>query len=272
MWIKLFLLAVLQGVTEFLPVSSSGHLAVLLSLFGFDGETGAAIGIMLHAGSLVAITIFYFKLLIGFFRRDQLPLLGMVIIGTIPAGIAGVLLKKFGIDAMLVGFMPVVGLGFLITATVLRISGKEKLFVNRGEPVELKDITWKQALAVGCAQMVAIIPGISRSGTTISVGMISGIKREAAAAFSFLLAIPAIAGATLLELVELCCDEQCAGNAVNLWEMIFAVAVSAVVSFLSLTFLIKIVRKGKLAVFGYYLFALGALVLLRYFAGLLAAN
>ena len=272
MWIKLFFLAVLQGVTEFLPVSSSGHLAVLSSLFGFDGDTGAAIGIMLHAGSLAAITVFYFKLLLGFFRRDQLPLLGMVILGTIPAGIAGVLLKKSGVDAMLVGFMPVVGMGFLITAAVLRISGREKLALHRGEAVDLKDISWKQALAVGFAQMVAIIPGISRSGTTISVGMISGIKREAAAAFSFLLAMPAIAGATLLEILELCGDKQSAANAVRPAEMIFAVAVSAVVSFLSLTFLIKIVRKGKLAVFGYYLFALGAAVLLRYFIGLLASH
>lgn len=271
MWIKLFLLAVLQGVTEFLPVSSSGHLAVLADLFGFDGETGAAIGIMLHAGSLAAITVFYFKLLIGFFRREQFKLFCMVILGTIPAAIAGILLKKSGIDAMLVGFMPVVGLGFLITAAVLRISGKEKLALHRGEPVDLKDISWKQALAVGVAQMVAIIPGISRSGSTISVGLISGIRREAAAAFSFLLAIPAIAGATLLELLDLCGENDVSGK-INWGEMAFAVVVSAAVSFISLAFLVKIVRKGKLSVFSYYLLILGVAVLLRYFIGMASAR
>ena len=263
-WINLVILAVVQGITEFLPVSSSGHLEVLSAFFGFRGEESVTIEIMLHTGSLVAIVIFYFRLLLGFFTKSQFHLLLMVLLGSIPAGIAGVAIKGAGMDAAVSGYLPLVGMGFLITGVLLNLPDKKKL-VERATggkaPTELADISWKQALVIGLAQMVAIRPGISRSGSTISVGLLAGLKRDAAAAFSFLLALPAIAGATLLEVVKLVRKGN-GGYSFSYCQLAVAAIVSAVVSYFALRFLVRLVNQGRLGIFRYYLFALGAAVLI----------
>ena len=180
-WIYVIILAVVQGIAEFLPVSSSGHLAVLGALFGFREDRSLALGIVLHAGSLLAILVFYFKTLLGFFRREQFHLLLMVIAGTIPAGLAGVALKLSGMDEKLFGEPVMIGLAFLITATLLRLSEKPKLIVRPEAerdlpPTALEAITLRQALVVGVSQMFAILPGLSRSGTTITAW--SGARPE----------------------------------------------------------------------------------------------
>ena len=164
-WLIIIILAVLQGVAEFLPISSSGHLALLGNLCGVPTDEGAALSIVLHAGSLLAIIAFYFKTLTGFFKKDQLHLLGMVILGSIPAGIAGIALKKTGMIEMFFGDMLSVAMGFLITASILRLTGKEKLRAKCD--TDLNQITVTQALKIGVVQALAIIPGISRSGSTI---------------------------------------------------------------------------------------------------------
>ena len=253
-WMVIFLAAI-QGVTEFLPVSSSGHLAVLSAAFGIQSDVGLSLGIVLHAGSLLAIVVFYFKLLLGFFRKDQLHLLGMVVIGSIPAGIAGILLKKTGLADQLFGDMMSIALAFLITAALLRLTGKTKLIAQSN--TELKDITLRQTLIVGFAQMFAILPGISRSGSTIASGILSGVKFEAAAAFSFLLALPAIAGASLLEIVKLA-KSGFSLEGLTPGHLAAGFAVSVLVSFGALTLLIQVIRKRKLAWFSGYLFLLGA--------------
>ena len=253
--LKVILLAVIQGLTEFLPVSSSGHLAVFSSLFGMNTETGISLGIVLHAGSLLAIATFYFHTLLGFLKKDQFHLLGMVILGSIPAGVAGILLKYSGLAEKLFGDMLSISLGFLITASLLRLTGKIK-FTSEAS-TELKDISLRQALSVGFAQMFAIIPGISRSGSTIAAGILSGIKFEAAAAFSFLLALPAIAGATLLEIIPAIRGGFDSEN-IPLSALAVGFAVSMLTSFAALTLLIRIIRKGRLAWFSWYLFLLGA--------------
>ena len=254
-WLIIFILAALQGVTEFLPVSSSGHLAFLSNISGLPQESGAAVSIVLHGGSLLAIAIFYFKTLLGFLKKDQLNLLKMVIIATIPAAAAGLLLKKSGLIDVFFGDMLSVAMGFLITASLLRLTGKEKLRAK--SETELKEISLRQAITVGIAQAFAIIPGISRSGSTIAAGILSGIKFEAAATFSFLLALPVIAGALLLEVVDI------AKSGFQLApfsrpQLITAFAVSAACSFASLSLLVKIIRKQKLSIFSFYLFLLGA--------------
>ncbi len=253
--LSITVLAIIQGLTEFLPVSSSGHLAILSRISGFSADEGLSVGIILHAGSLVAIVAFYFKTLLGFLRRDQLHLLGMVIVGSIPAAFAGILLKKSGIAEKLFGDMLSISLGFLITASLLRLTGKIK-FTSEAS-TELKDISLRQALSVGFAQMFAIIPGISRSGSTIAAGILSGIKFEAAAAFSFLLALPAIAGATLLEIIPAIRGGFDSEN-IPLSALAVGFAVSMLTSFAALTLLIRIIRKGRLAWFSWYLFLLGA--------------
>ncbi len=259
-YLKVILLAVVQGVTEFLPVSSSGHLVILGDLLGVDVESSLTLEIMLHAGSLAAIVVFYFKLLLGFFRKDQLRLMGMVILGSVPAGVAGVAIKLTGSDAFLESPL-ITGFAFLVTGALLRLSGKEKLVASAGTPVPLKNITIRQTLTVGFAQMFAILPGLSRSGSTITAGILSGVEREGAAAFSFLLALPAIGGAVMLELKDML-KEGVASSGVQPLQMGVAVAVSALTSLGALSFLVRLVKRGKLDRFAWYLFALGALVIL----------
>lgn len=265
MTLKYVFLAVLQGLTEFLPVSSSGHLVLFGSAFGFSGDENLALGVLLHAGSLAAIVTFYFNTLIGFFRKEQFKLLLMVIVGSVPAGIAGVSLELSGINTALFSNPAAVGLAFWITATILRMTSKTKLCA-KCEPVELKNITLRQALTVGITQAFAILPGISRSGSTIAAGVLCGIKREDAAAFSFLLATPAICGAILLELLKMHNHGVVfQGQALPL---IVAVAVSALVSFGALKLLVNIIKKGKLIWFSWYLYAVGAVCCFLAFKGI----
>ena len=253
-YLTVILLAIIQGVTEFLPVSSSGHLALFSTFFGLQTDTGLGLGIILHAGSLLAIVCFYFKTLLGFFKKEQFHLLLMVIVGSIPAGIVGVILKKSGLADYIFNDMLSVAMGFLITASILRLTGKSKMTSNAN--TELKEISLRQAIIVGFAQMWAIVPGISRSGSTIAAGILSGIKFESAAAFSFLLALPAIAGASLLEIIELARNGFQLGD-FTIGHLALGLVVSAAVSLASLYLLVQILRKGKLAWFSWYLFLLG---------------
>ena len=263
--LKYAVLAILQGLTEFLPVSSSGHLVLFGTAFGFTGEENLALGILLHAGSLAAIVTFYFQTLIGFFRKDQLHLLLMVIIASVPAGVVGVGLELSGLNDKIFSNPVAVGLAFWITATVLRMTSKPKLCAKI-EPVELKKITLKQALIVGFSQAFAILPGVSRSGSTIASGVLCGIKREDAATFSFLLATPAICGAILLETIKMFKSGVSIQNEAA--ALIVAVLISAAVSYGALRLLVNIVKKGKLVWFSWYLYVAGAVTCLLAFKGM----
>lgn len=269
-FIKVTILAFLQGLTEFLPVSSSGHLELLSALFKFKNSDSLTLSIMLHGGSLFAIVVFYFKILWSMLHKENFRLIGMVFLGSLPAGIMGVVLKTTGYYEMLSNSLAVVGFGFLITAALLRLSTKEKLIqlAPGEEPKKLSEISCRQALTVGVVQAIAIIPGISRSGSTISCGIITGIEREAAAAFSFLLALPAIGGASLLELISLIKGKNPAAEFFSVPLLLWGVILSAAVSFGALSLLMNFVKKGKLVWFAWYLNILGAAVLLLSAAGM----
>lgn len=257
------LLAAVQGVTEFLPVSSSGHLVILGKLSGLDAESNQMLGIFMHAGSLGAIVVFYFKLLCGFFRRDQLHLMLMIIAGSVPAGIAGVALKLTGGADFLFDSPLVTGMAMLITGMLLRLTGKKNLVPDQENAVSVKEISLRQALTIGLVQMAAILPGISRSGSTIAAGLFCGVKREDAAAFSFLLALPAIAGATLIEIVGLIkAPEMLENHGTPIMHIIVAVLVAFLVSLGSLTLVVNVVKKSRLSAFSWYLFAVGIAVII----------
>lgn len=270
-FIKVTILAVVQGLTEFLPVSSSGHLELLTSFFKFRNSDSMTLSIMLHAGSLAAIVIFYFKTIWGLFKKENCRVIGLIVLGSVPAGIFGVTLKLTGYDAMLSSSLPIVGFGFLITAALLRLSTKEKLIqLGPGEaPKKLSEMSWRQALTIGVVQAIAIVPGISRSGSTISCGIITGVERESAAAFSFLLALPAIGGAALLEFIGLLKGSSTAVDVFTLPQLVWGVCLSAAVSFGALALLMNFVKKGKLVWFAWYLNLLGAAVLLYSVAGMM---
>lgn len=256
-WFSVIILAVIQGITEFLPVSSSGHLAVLGQLFGLQSDEGLAFSIVLHAGSLVAIVVFYFKTLLSLLKKENLRVWGQIIIGTIPAGIGGVLLKMSGYDEVLFRDIFAIGISFLITASLLRLTGKNKFTGNAVTPLE--KISWKQSLIIGLSQMFAILPGISRSGTTIAVGTFTGLQFEAAATFSFLLALPAIGGAALLEMISLCKSGFSIGK-LSYLQLGTGFFISAAVSFAALSLLVAIVKRRKISMFSWYMFALGITV------------
>ena len=261
-WLYVTILGIVQGITEFLPISSSGHLALLDALFGFGEKDIMSLVVVMHAGSLAAIVAIYFRELCKFLKPERFHLLCMLILATIPAGVAGVVIHHFKWDDNL-NNMLFVGGGFLVTGAVLRLTGRPKLIARSEGPdgTPLENISARQALIVGFAQMFAIAPGISRSGSTISAGVLCGIKREAAGTFSFLMAIPVIGGAVLVKLLgAVRHGGDMGGMAVG--PLLLGFVVSAAVSFAVLALLIKIVRRGKFSYFSWYMLALGAAVTL----------
>lgn len=261
-WLYVTLSGIVQGIAEFLPVSSSGHLTLLKHLFQFEERDIMTLVVVTHAGSLVAIVAIYFRELWKFLKPERFHLLCMLILATLPAGIAGVLIHHLKWDDKYFGNLLFVGGGFLITGALLRLTGRPKL-VARSEAAEgtpLEKITLRQALIVGFAQMFAIAPGISRSGSTISAGVLCGLQREAAATFSFMLAIPVIGGAVLIKLLGAVKNADMGGMGAG--PLLLGFAVSALVSLGALKLLLNIIRRGKLYYFGWYMLALGAAVTL----------
>jgi len=260
-WFNIFLLAVFQGVAEFLPISSSGHLAVLGNWLGIDPEANFSLGIVLHAGTLLAIVVFYFRSLLEFVKLRRNRLACMIILGSVPAGVIGILFKS-KVEEWAAN-MWVVGCCFLFTAAALFFSDRmrKKRAESGAAAVPVDQIGWKQALGIGTAQAVALMPGISRSGSTIAAGLTAGLSPEAAAEFSFLLAIPAIGGAAFLETIKLI--RQGLGDLGDPGGLAMGFFVSAAVGYVSLALLLKVLKRGKLVVFAAYLVVMAAAVLIR---------
>ena len=250
-YVHAVILGIVQGIAEFLPISSSGHLvisdALLRQLNGGEmPEARATMNIALHFGTLVSILIVYFDSL--WKLRSDFRTQALVIVATIPVGIIGLLLKDF-VDEHFQSPM-VAGCALLVTAGFLWVG--QKLQANEQATEKL---TFGGALAVGIFQAVAIVPGISRSGSTIAAGLACGLKREAAARFSFLIAIPAIAGASVLELKDLITGEKpFTGDA---GALILGMIVSCLVGLFALKWLLRIVAKDKLHWFAIYCVVVG---------------
>jgi undecaprenyl-diphosphatase len=254
---KIIFLAVLQGITEFLPISSSGHLAICQSILGISEDSSMLLVIVLHAGTLVAIVIFYFRVLIDLLKKENHKIVVLVFIGTIPAGIFGVLIKLTGFADIAFSNLILVGVCLLITASLL----KWGMNAEDGEK-EIKDLSFKQALIVGVFQAFALFPGISRAGTTIIGSIIQKLKRSEAATFSFLLAIPAIGGAAFVEILSSILKPGSVGEEISLSLLTLGFVLSGVVGYFSLKILLKSLKKGNLNIYAYYCFSLGAIVIL----------
>ncbi len=253
---EILFMAFFQGVAEFLPISSSGHLAVIAKLINYNPDEVVTTSIALHAGTLVSILVFYFHSLIKLLSKSGIRTIVMIIIGTIPAGVIGVILKVSGAADAIFSYLLVSGIGFLITATLLKFGMKKQN--DEGTPIE--EMTPVQALIVGLVQGIAITPGISRSGSTIAAAMKVGLKTVDCARFSFYLAIPAIGGAAFLELVSALRKNEISGSSLFSPEVLIGFVVSAVVGFVSLKLLLAILNKGKLDYFSWYLYVVGAIV------------
>ena len=244
-------LGLVQGLTEFLPVSSSGHLVIVPAMLGWE-EPPLGLTVLLHLGTLLALLVYFrselIGLVLGLLGRGPDPatarrMTGFLVVGTIPAVIAGLALGGFFEDAFARPYESCVELvitGFMLLAV-------ERL----GERAARADLDTPRAAGIGVAQALAILPGISRSGATIGAGLWFGMPREEATRFSFLLAIPAIFGAGVLDLAEGELDTSGSGMA--------GFVVAAVSSYLAIEFLLRFVRTHSLRVFAGYLFVIGPL-------------
>ncbi|MDY0361477.1 MAG: undecaprenyl-diphosphatase UppP [Desulforegulaceae bacterium] len=260
-------LGIIQGLTEFLPISSSGHLVIFQHILGIK-EPEIFFDICLHAGTLCAILIFYFKRIINLTascfdfngiktksNKDFVIVL-MIITGSIPTAAIGLLIKKFSdqifANIFLTGFM------LLITASFLFAS---KFFNEKPQKdLSLYD-SLKNALIIGTVQGFAVFPGISRSGSTIVTGLFLGLNKKFAAEFSFLLSVPAIAGAQILSLGDV--SKEYISK--NLFYVLSGTFISFLTGYFALVVLIKILNKGKFYYFApYCLLASGICFILNF--------
>ena len=244
-------MAIVQGIAEFLPISSSGHLAILGRLFSFDAETNATLNIVLHAGTLLAIIVYYFSELINILKRYDWDLVAKIIIATIPLGVSGVIVKAMAWDESIFNNLFVPGIGFLITATILLWGQKAK------DEKVLAKLTFKQSFLIGITQAIAVLPGISRAGSTISAGLKCGLAKADAARFSFLLAIPAIGGVVFVKMFLLLKNTKITLHSLSISHLAIGFVVAAIVGYFSLALLLKLLQRGNFKYFVWYLYALG---------------
>lgn len=253
------MLGIIQGITEWLPVSSSGHLVIGQELLGLPAGENLLFDLMVHMGTVLAVCTYFRKelwkicaaLLSRKAHRDeqlsQLRLLGlMILLGTVPIAAAGVVFSDRVDDAFTI---ELVGAALIVNAIVLVVAERV------GAGAEKRRIRAVDALVIGVFQAIAVLPGISRSGFTISGGMFRGVERETAATFAFLLSVPALLGAFAYGVYAL------EGQSADI-VILFAGAASAfVVGLLSIDYLLKAVRSGKLWIFGAYCVLMGTAVI-----------
>lgn len=270
------ILGAVQGVAEFLPISSSGHLTLLQHFFGME-QADNLFNILLHFATLLAVCVVYFQdiveMIVEFFAvlRDLVTrksshgnppearrLILLLIVGTLP--LVAVLLIKDQVEAL--GNSPAfVSCALLVTGCILFFSDR----MGRGSKTA-KNATLKDVLLVGVAQGLATIPGISRSGSTISAGMACGFDRKFAVRYSFLMSLPAVLGATLLEVVDVLQAPQGIPEGM-LPKYLLGMAVSSVVGYFSIKLVNLLASKGKFGAFAYYCWAAGIVSLVAYFMG-----
>jgi len=249
--LEAIILGIIQGLTEFIPVSSSGHLALGHLFFGLE-EEGLLFIVVVHVGTLVPVFVVFRKEIWALIKRPFQKTTFLLITATIPAVIVGLLFENRIEQAFTT--LQTLAIGFVITGVVLILSDR----LRKGTKKE-SDITWLDAALIGIAQAVAVFPGISRSGSTITAALSRGISRDEAAKFVFLMSIPVILGATILQIIHI------ARGSIAAYELDFAVLstgfVSAALSgYLAVNFLLAAIRKKKLRYFAYYVLTLAAVL------------
>lgn len=251
--VKALLLGIVQGVTEFLPISSSGHLVIGSEILNFH-EPGIAFEVFLHCGTLVAVLLVFRRDLLLMLRslfvspsvRREDPEMALsfqwninIIVATLPAVVVGLFFKD-AIDRI---FDTVV-----VTYAMLGVTGiimvLTRFIHEEGVPV-----TWFRALIIGVAQSLAVLPGLSRSGSTIFTGMLLGVNRETAARFSFIMSIPAILGAVVLHAKEFLASPP---SGPEMAALLAGTAASVISGYFAIVLLLRVIRKGSLEWFGYY--------------------
>lgn len=238
------ILGIVQGITEFLPVSSSGHLIFFERLFGVNGDN-LLFNIIVHLGTLFAVVIFYRKRIFEMIKNPFSKEVGLICFASVPTIIIYFLFKDFFDNSLGGGFLSV---SFFITAIFLTIA----TFVMKKYKSQ-KSIDFKAALVMGVFQGFAIIPGVSRSGSTLTAGLVSGADKEKVADFSFLMSIPIILGSLVLEILN-------GGfESVSILPLVFGFAMSFVCGYLAIKFMLGVVRNKSFIPFIIYLCIMGVL-------------
>lgn len=258
--IKSILLGIVQGITEWLPISSTGHLIIFESFLqmNFQKEFIDTFFVVIQLGSILAVIILFFNKINPFQKnkeevKNKISLLLKIIIASIPVAICGFLFED-KIDELLYNPFVVAVMLILFGIVILLVEKHKQRFVIE----DIKDITFKLAFFIGVFQVLALIPGTSRSGATIVGALILGLSRKSASEFSFILAIPALLGAGILKLLKM-------GLAFSLTEwiiLIIGVVTAFIVSILVIKLILNYIKKHDFKVFGYYRIILGIIILL----------
>lgn len=270
-WFESLILGLLQGLTEYLPISSSGHLTIASSLFGIEGEQNLAFTILVHVATVLSTLVILWKeivwILKDLFTRQQWNSYSNLNYGTkyainivasmIPIGIVGVFFKD-DIEAIFGAGTTVVGIMLLVTSMLL-------IFSYYAKPRQKETISIGHAFVIGLAQALAVLPGLSRSGSTIATGILLGNKKENLAQFSFLMVIPPILGEALLDVkdvIESATASGAAGESTSVWVLLIGFMAAFLSGCAACKWMISIVRKGKLVYFGIYCALAGILTLI----------
>ena len=258
-WLQALILGLVQGLTEYLPVSSSGHLAIGSYLFGIEGEENLAFTVAVHVATVLSTLVILWKEIDWIFRglfkmqlNDETRYVINIIISMIPVGIVGVFFKDaveniFGSGLLIVGCM------LLLTAMLLTLSYYAK-------PRQKEKISLRDAFIIGIAQACAVMPGLSRSGSTIATGLLLGNKKEKLAQFSFLMVIPPILGEALLDILKAVKGEELFGG-IDTMPLIIGFLAAFISGCLACQWMINVVKKGKLIYFGIYCAIVGAITI-----------
>lgn len=250
-WFEALILGILQGLTEYLPVSSSGHLVIGSALFGIQGEEYLTFTVVVHIATVLSTLVILWKEIDWIFRglfkwkmNDETKYVINILVSMIPIGIVGVFFKDY-VEEIFGSGLLIVGCMLLLTAVLLAFSYYAK-------PRQKEKISLRDAFIIGLAQACAVMPGLSRSGSTIATGLILGNKKETLAQFSFLMVIPPILGEALLSGMEIVKNASAANAEISMGALIIGFLAAFISGCVACKWMINIVKKGKLIWFGVY--------------------
>ena len=266
-WWQAILLGIVQGLTEFLPVSSSGHLMIFKELLGVDAEGFLDFTVTVHFATVLAtIVVFWgaiWQLLKGFFKfkyNDETDYICKILVSLIPVMIVGFFFKD-QVDALFSGSLKQVAVGLLITAALLMVSDQVGRRIKAPRAKDTRNgISYGQAALVGVAQAFAVVPGVSRSGSTIATGLLSGVKRDVMAQFSFLMVLIPIIGEQTLDLLKVATGHEAFGGTVGATALMLGFAAAFLAGFFACKVMIAVVRKAKLSWFALYCLLVAVLI------------
>ncbi|MCQ2183630.1 MAG: undecaprenyl-diphosphate phosphatase [Bacteroidales bacterium] len=260
-WWEAFILGLVQGLTEFLPVSSSGHLEIGQALLGTAGEENLTFAIVVHTATVLATIVVFWKQIMELFRgtfftktwNSEKQYVAKILVSMIPVFVVGMFFKD-EVEAFFGNGLMLVGICLLVTAALLALS--EWISKRRNEGHE---VTYKDAILIGCAQAVAVLPGLSRSGTTIATGLMCGVKKEDVAKFSFLMVLIPILGEAFLSLIDVMKGEET--TTIGWLPLVVGFVAAFISGAFACRFMIEIVRKQKLIYFAIYCLLVGAVAI-----------